>query len=90
MFFYFTVQVSNAGWFVNKGLMDTSVEEMDSMLNIFVRAVFTITQRALQSIIENKGVKGNLFCFFERNFNYIIGTYMKNTRVIKSSLSKIS
>ena len=53
--------MNNAGWFVNKGLMDTSVEEMDSMLNIFVRAVFTMTQRSLPSIIENKGAKENLF-----------------------------
>ena len=54
--------MNNAGWFVNKGLMDTSVEEMDSMLNIFVRAVFTMTQRSLPYIIENKGAKENLFC----------------------------
>ena len=52
--------MNNAGWFVNKGLIDTSVEEMDSMLNIFVRAVFTITQRALPSIIENKAAKENV------------------------------
>ena len=49
--------MNNAGWFVNKGLMDTSVEEMDSMLNIFVRTVFAITQRALPCIIKNKGVE---------------------------------
>ena len=76
--------MNNAGWFVNKGLMDTSVEEMDSMLNIFVRAVFAITQRALPSIIENKGVEKSV------GRNSILLFTLKNTHAIELTLSKTS
>lgn len=57
-FFFFVFspfQVNNAGWGDGKRLMETTVEGLEAMLNIHVKAVFTITQRALPSIMENKG-----------------------------------
>ena len=47
----FDLQVNNAGT-VAKG---NEIEDLDQMLNLFVRAVFTITQRALPSLIDHKG-----------------------------------
>ena len=35
--------------------MESTTEDLDLMLNLFIRAVFTITQRALPTLIENKG-----------------------------------
>ena len=35
--------------------METTTEELDAMLNMFVRATFTITHRAVPSIIKQKG-----------------------------------
>ena len=53
----FILQVNNAGTAAKGPLMESKIEDLDLMLNLFVRAVFTITQRAVPTFIENKGKK---------------------------------
>ncbi len=48
--------MNNAGFSVGKSFMDTTIDDLDGQLNIFVRAPFTTTKQAMPSLIENKGV----------------------------------
>ena len=49
-------QVNNAGWSVMMGILNSTLADLDAMLNVLIRANFTITQRALPTIIKHKGI----------------------------------
>ena len=53
--------MNNAGKSLMKAFMDTSIEDLDSFLNMFVRAPFTIMKQAMPSLIENKGRSAWIF-----------------------------
>ena len=38
-----------------KGILNSTLADLDAMLNVLIRANFTITQRALPTIIKHKG-----------------------------------
>ena len=78
-----TLQVNNAGTSVKRSLMESTIEDLDLMLNLFVRAVFTITQRALPSLLENKGTYNRFMLIYDQVHDRIIEHYSYPARTLK-------
>ena len=80
-----------------KGILNSTLADLDAMLNVLIRANFTITQRALPTIIKHKGKYLNVYftktCHkyedIGKTFSqYIVKGYTKGTHyksIVKSA-----
>jgi 3-oxoacyl-[acyl-carrier protein] reductase len=84
------VLVNNAGTAIPKPFQDTSLEEMDRMININLRGVFITTQTALSHMNDNGRIIMIGSCVGERNLTPGLAAYSATKGAVKMFTQSLS
>jgi 3-oxoacyl-[acyl-carrier protein] reductase len=84
------VLVNNAGTAIPKAFEETTLEEMDRVININVRGVFVTTQAALQHMNDNGRIIMIGSCVGERNLTPGLAAYSATKGAVKMFAQSLS
>jgi 3-oxoacyl-[acyl-carrier protein] reductase len=84
------VLVNNAGTAIPKPFVDTTLEEMDHVINLNVRGVFVTTQAALKHMNDNGRIIMIGSCVGERNLTPGLAAYAATKGAVKMFAQSLS
>jgi len=84
------VLVNNAGTAIPKPFVDTTLEEMDHVINLNIRGVFVTTQAALKQMNDNGRIIMIGSCVGERNLTPGLAAYAATKGAVKMFAQSLS
>lgn len=84
------VLVNNAGTAIPKPFVDTTLEEMDHVINLNIRGVFVTTQAALKQMNDNGRIIMIGSCVGERNLTPGLAAYAATKGAVKMFTQSLS
>jgi 3-oxoacyl-[acyl-carrier protein] reductase len=84
------ILVNNAGTAIPKPFLDTTLEEMDHVINLNIRGLFVTTQAALQHMNDNGRIIMIGSCVGERNLTPGLAAYAATKGAVKMFAQSLS